>query len=67
MKYKNKNGIELSYEGHEHDTSVQLIKEILKKAIEIGDKNKKESWLEVKRFLTENFSLNFKSRYEGLK
>ena len=49
MKYKNKNGIELSYEGHEHDTSVKLIKEILKKAIEIGDENKKESWLEVKR------------------
>lgn len=67
MKYKNKDGVELSYEGHENETSVRLIKEILKKAIEIGDENKKESWLEVKRFLTENFSLNFKSRYEELK
>ncbi len=64
MKYKNKDGIELSYEGHENDTSVQLVKEILRKAISIGDQKKPKSWVEVKNFLVENFSLNFKNRYE---
>ena len=29
MKYKNKNGIGLSYEGHENDNSVQLVKEVI--------------------------------------
>ena len=38
MKYKNKNGIELSFEGHKNDTSVQLIKEVLKEVIILGDK-----------------------------
>jgi len=62
MKYKNKNGIKLSYEGHEGDTSIQLVKEVLRKAIEIGDMQKQKSWSDVKAFLTENFSLDFKSR-----
>jgi len=54
MKYKNKHGIELSYEGHKNDTHVKLIKEVLCKAIEIGDT---EDWSKVKKFLKENFSL----------
>ena len=51
MKYKNKDGIELSYEGHENDTGVQLVKEVLRKAIKIGDQKEPESWTEVKNFL----------------
>ena len=31
MKYKNKDGIELSYEGHENDSHAQLVKEVIKK------------------------------------
>ncbi|MAG25872.1 hypothetical protein CMI47_09865 [Candidatus Pacearchaeota archaeon] len=63
MKYKNKNGIELSYEGHENDTSVQLVKEILRVAIILGDKNvyskyPRQGWVKVKSFLEENFSLD---------
>jgi len=54
MKYKNKNGIELSYEGHNNDTHVKLIKEVVCKAIEIGDI---KDWSKVKLFLKENFSL----------
>ena len=38
MKYKNKHGIELSYEGHKNDTSVQLVKQVLREAIKLGDK-----------------------------
>ena len=29
MKYKNKEGIELAYEGHENDTAVQLVKNVI--------------------------------------
>ena len=54
MKYKNKDGIELSYEGHNSDTHVKLIKEVVCKAIEIGDI---KDWSKVKLFLKENFSL----------
>ena len=54
MKYKNKNGIELSYEGHDNDTHVKLIKEVVCKAIEIGNT---KDWSKVKEFLKENFSL----------
>tara|TARA_R100000008_G_scaffold86632_1_gene80566 strand:- start:2539 stop:2727 length:189 start_codon:yes stop_codon:yes gene_type:complete len=62
MKYKNKNGIELSYEGHKNDTSVQLLKEVLREAIKIGDdnvytKHPRQGWVKVKKFLEENFSL----------
>ena len=64
MKYKNKDGIELSYEGHENDTGVQLVKEVLRKAIKIGDQKEPESWTEVKNFLVENFSLDLKNKYE---
>ena len=36
MKYKNKDGIELSYEGHENDVHAKLVKEVIKEAIKIG-------------------------------
>ena len=63
MKYKNKNGIELSYEGHENDISVQLVKKVLKEAIKLGDKEvysryPRQGWRKVKDFIEENFSLN---------
>ena len=64
MKYKNKDGIELSYEGHENDNSVQLVKEVIREAIKIGDLElyQKSSridvgWVKVKDFLKENFSI----------
>jgi hypothetical protein len=63
MKYKNKNGIELSYQGHKNDTSVQLVKEVLREAIRLGDKNvysryPRQGWSKVKEFINENFSLD---------
>ena len=39
MKYKNKEGIELSYEGHKNDLSVQLVKEVIRESIKLGDEN----------------------------
>ena len=30
MKYKNQDGVELSYEGHENDTHVNLVKEVVR-------------------------------------
>ena len=63
MKYKNKKGVELSYEGHLNDDSVQLVKEVVLEAIKVGDSNintryPMQGWNKVKQFLTENFSLN---------
>ena len=63
MKYKNEKGIELSYEGHENDMSVQLVKEVLREAIRLGDKNvyskyPRQGWGKVKEFINENFSLD---------
>ncbi len=55
MKYKNKDGIELFYEGHDNDTHAELIKEVIKesiKLIEVGAPRE-----EVIKFLEENFSL----------
>jgi hypothetical protein len=65
MKYKNKNGVELSYEGHENDMSAQLVKEVLREAIKLGDKNvytkyPRQGWVKVKDFINENFSLDIK-------
>ena len=62
MKYRNKDGIELSYEGHENDTSVKLVKEIVKQAIKIGDTSMNtrypmREWRKVKEFLILNFSI----------
>ena len=63
MKYKNKHGIELSYGGHKNDTSVQLVKEVLREAIRLSDKNvyskyPRQGWGKVKEFINENFSLD---------
>jgi hypothetical protein len=65
MKYKNKNGIELSYEGHENDIHAELVKEVIKEAIKIGDEEistryPRQGWIVVKKFLVKNFSLNSK-------
>jgi|TARA_Y100000310_G_scaffold158486_1_gene157893 hypothetical protein len=55
-KYRNKDGIELSYEGHSDDTHVDLVKEVISEAVRLISTggNKKE----VIQFLTENFSIN---------
>tara|TARA_R100000234_G_C4948426_1_gene156202 strand:+ start:429 stop:623 length:195 start_codon:yes stop_codon:yes gene_type:complete len=63
MKYKNKEGIELSYEGHKNDLSVQLVKEVIRESIKLGDENintryPMQGWAKVKKFLINNFSLN---------
>ena len=62
MKYKDNNGIELSYEGHKNDTHLQLVKEVLREAIKVGDENMNtrypmQGWMKVKKFLVDNFSL----------
>ncbi len=62
MKYKNKDGIELSYEGHENDYHAHLIKEVIREAIKLGDKKigtrfPHQGWRAVKNFLRENFSV----------
>ncbi len=54
MKYKNRDGIELSYEGHENDVHAKLVKEVIKEAIKIGDNS---DWNSVKKFLRYNFSV----------
>jgi len=63
MKYKDNRGIELSYEGHKNDTHLQLVKEVLREAIKVGDENintryPRQGWMKVKKFLEENFSLH---------
>ena len=63
MKYKNKEGIELSYNGHKNDLSVQLVKEVIRESIKVGDDNintryPMQGWSKVKNFLKENFSLD---------
>ena len=59
MKYNNKDGIELSYEGHENDFHVNLIKEVISESIKLIDIDSEKA----KKFLTENFALDFKNRY----
>ena len=63
MKYKDERGIELSYEGHKNDTHLQLVKEVVREAIKVGDTNintryPMQGWAKVKTFLKENFSLD---------
>ena len=62
MKYKDERGIELSYEGHKNNTHLQLVKEVVREAIKVGDINintryPMQGWSKVKTFLKENFSL----------
>ena len=54
MKYKNKDGIELSYEGHENNTHVNLVKEVVSKACEMI---RGGNFTEARIFLEENFGL----------
>jgi hypothetical protein len=63
MKYKDERGIELSYEGHKNDTHLQLVKEVVREAIKVGDTNintryPMQGWSKVKTFLEDNFSLD---------
>ena len=53
----------MSFEGHKNDTSIQLIKEVLKEVITLGDKEvytkyPRQGWVKVKEFINENFSLD---------
>ena len=64
-KYKDQDGIELSYEGHENDIHANLIKEVIHEAIRLGDekissKFPHQGWREVREFLINNFSLKYK-------
>ena len=52
MKYKNKDGIELSYTGN--DMQTKLVKEVISEAIAILDKR---FYPECKEFLKENFNI----------
>ena len=54
MKYKNQDGIELSYEGHKNDTHVDLVKEVVSKACEMI---RGGNFTEARIFLEENFGL----------
>ena len=54
MKYKNQDGIELNYEGHENDVHVNLVKEVVSKACEMIYDG---SHTEARLFLEENFGL----------
>ena len=54
MKYKNKNGIELNYEGHKNDTHASLVKEVVSKACEMI---RGGSFTEARIFLEENFDI----------
>ena len=54
MKYKNQDGIELNYEGHENDVHVNLVKEVVSKACEMIYGG---SHIEARLFLEENFGL----------
>ena len=57
-KYKNKEGIELNYEGHNSDYHTNLVKEVLKQAVKLINSGAEKD--KVIEFLTENFSLNIK-------
>ena len=59
-KYKNKDGIELSFEGHENDSHIQLIKEVVIEAIKIGDRSGywSSNWKRFRNFLSENFDVD---------
>ena len=66
MKYKNKDGIQLSYEGHRGDSHTRLIKEVIAEAIKLGDKEiyskyPRQGWSKVRRFLQDNFAISKKN------
>jgi hypothetical protein len=53
MKYKNKDGISLSLEGHQNDSTTKLIKEVVMEVLEVGDD---KGWSKAKEMLIENFT-----------
>ena len=66
MKYKNKYGIQLNYDGMSEagrkGSGVELAQEVVREAIKLGDENintryPMQGWSKVKKFLEENFSL----------
>jgi len=57
-KYKNKDGIELSFTGN--DSLCQLVREVVSEAIDILDEGRH---YECKEFLKENF--NLEDKYDG--
>ena len=67
MKYKNKDGIQLNYDGMSEagrkGSGVELAQEVVREAIKLGDENintkyTMQGWRKVKRFLITNFSIN---------
>ena len=64
-KYKNEDGIELSYEGHQDDVHAQLLKETVREGLSILDMPDKTSLRQhhytvklCKEFFELNFALN---------
>ena len=58
-KYKNKDGIELSYNGHKNDYHTGLIKEVIREAINLINSGVNKE--EVIDFLSENFSVSIEN------
>ncbi len=58
-KYKNKDGIELSYNGHKGDAHADLIKEVIREAINLINSGVDKE--EVIDFLSENFSVHIEN------
>ena len=55
-KYKNKDGIELSYAGQKDDSHTDLIKEVIREAINLINSGVDKK--DVIDFLSENFSVS---------
>jgi hypothetical protein len=55
-KYKNKDGIELSYDGQKDDSYTDLIKEVIREAINLINSGVDKK--DVIDFLSENFSVD---------
>ena len=64
MIYKNKDGIELSYEGHKNDVHANLVKEVISEACKLTKmydenciKSHKMALRNVRKFLEDNFNV----------
>ena len=53
MKYKNNDGIELSYDGHKNNGHTELVGDD-----NINTRYPMQGWAKVKKFLKTNFSIN---------
>jgi|TARA_B100000959_G_scaffold76549_2_gene81306 hypothetical protein len=57
-KYKNKDGIELSYDGHENDYHANLVKEVVREGLKLLEENFLSGDVKkCKEFFEVNFSL----------